>query len=252
MSVTQFIWKTALGMSEFEPPLPKGRRGKYGADSSCWLCAGETEGKGWHIKDVIGSAFTDTASAKSPSSQTVCYSCAALLKKEAWEQACNKYDYFPYFPVKEGKKPFMSSWMFASHVFSDGVWLMPSRQEMRGHLLEPPNPPFVISVSDMGKIHVLFRCEVSLSNDDFFVNLDTETIRVNRAIFAKILSDVEDGYIDFSKESMLTGEYNQAAIMRTGLKRWREVESVIKKHRSENNGMLKLAVFVSIKKELLQ
>lgn len=235
-------------MQPFDPPAPKGKRSKYGPDANCWLCGGDTERLGWHIKDVIGAAFTDTSSAASPSSQTVCYSCAALLKKEAWGMACSKYGHSPYFPIKDGKKPFMSNWMFASHVISKESWVMPSRQEMREHLLNPPNPPFVMSLADMGKIHVLFRCRVSNDADHFFINMDAETILIHRPTFKEILNAVEDGYMDFSKEGILTGNYNQAAIMRSGLKRWREVEDRIKPHREKNNDMLRVAVFVAIKR----
>lgn len=236
-------------MPPFEPKEPKGKRTKYGEDDRCWLCGGDTEALGWHIKDVIGSAFTDTTSAANPSSQTVCYSCAALLKKESWETACNKHGHFPYFPVKEGKKPFMSSWMFASHVISKDAWLMPSRQEMHYHLLSPPAPPFVMSLSDMGKIHVLFRCRISNDTERFFINMDAETILIHRPTFTEILGIVEDGYKDFSKDGMLTGDYNQAAVMRVGIRRWREVEGRIKPHRDKNNSMLRVAAFVARKLE---
>ena len=57
MSVTQLIYKDLLGMPPFEPLEPKGKKTKYGQDSKCWLCGGETEQLGHHVKDVITCFF---------------------------------------------------------------------------------------------------------------------------------------------------------------------------------------------------
>lgn len=74
MSITQTIYKELLDMPVFEAT-------KKGSDDKCWLCGGETEGLGHRLKDVITSAFTDGNLAKVQDSQTICYSCAGLMKK---------------------------------------------------------------------------------------------------------------------------------------------------------------------------
>lgn len=246
-SVTQFIYKDCLQMQPFEPPEPKGKKSKYGDDKNCWLCGGDTESKGWHVKDVVGSAFTDTNQAVSLASSTMCYSCAALMKKEAWQPACEKHGHSPYFPVKDGKKPFLSNWMFSSHVFSKGFWLRPERKDLAEVLLNPPKAPFVISIADMGKKHVLFKSKVSHSSDVYFVNLDERVMQVHAKKFAEILDTVESAYEFFSKDSLLTGNYNQAAIMKVGLKKWQEVEAKLAELRKSSYDMLLLACFVARK-----
>lgn len=249
MSNTQIVYKELLAMPPFEPPEPKGKKSKYGQDAKCWLCAGDTEGIGWHIKDVITSSFTDTNAAKCLQSQTVCYSCAALMKKEAWVEACEKHGHSPYFPVKDGKKPFLSNWMFSSHVFSKDGWQRPDRKELADILLNPPTPPFLITISDVGKKHVIFRAKVNQSKDSFFVNIDEETILIEREKFKEILMLVEQAYELFSKDSILTGEYNQAAIMKAGLRVWREIEDKLKVIRLNSFDMLKVTCFVARKSE---
>ncbi len=247
MSVTQLIYKHLLQMPVFTPPEPKGKKSQHGVDDECWLCGGETEDIGWHLKDGITTSFTDGNIAKVPTSQTMCYSCVALMKKEAWVAACEKHGHSPYFPTKDGKAPALSSWMFSSHVFSANGWLRPERKELAEVLLNPPKPPFVITIAEVGKKHVIFRAKANQSQDAFFVNIDDESIFINRAKFMEILALVEAAYQYFSKDSILTGDYNQAAIMKAGLSTWREFENKLKEMRNQNFSMLRVACFVARK-----
>lgn len=245
MSVTQTIWKDILGMPLFEPTEPKGKKTKYGQDAECWLCGGDTENLGHHLKDGITTSFTDGPLAKAQTSQTMCYSCVALMKKEAWILACEKHGYSPYFPIKDDKKPALSNWMFSSHVFSKDGWLRPDRKDIAGILLNPPTPPFVMTFSDAGKKHVIFRAKVNHSQDNFFIQLDEETIFINKPLFLEIHDFVKEMYESgFSKDSILTGSYNQVAIMKFGLSAWKKLENQAKVYRDKNKPMLKIACFV--------
>jgi hypothetical protein len=252
MTTTQFVWKQCLEMGEWEPPEPKNSKtSRFGLDSECWLCGGSTDGKGWHFKDVIGSAFTDFNLAKAVHSKTICQPCAALMKKESWVIACDKHGHSPYFPVKDNKKPFLSNWMFSSHVFSSEGWVKPDRSEVRDLLISPPKPPFALVIASVGKKHVIFRSVVNQDRNIFFVNLDDHTISVNRSIFKLLLADFESSYsLGFSKDSLMTGNYNQAAVMSVGLPVWREVESKMSRWRSEYPQLMQLAHFCGQKKEV--
>ena len=141
----------------------------------------------------------------------------------------------------------MSSWMFSSHVFSKDGWLRPSRNELAEVLANPPHPPFVITVADSGKKHVLFRARVNHSSDKYFIQLDENTIFIDREIFKAVLALVEDAYQYFSKDSILTGDYNQAAIMKAGLATWQKYENQFKPIRHKFKDMLKVACFVARK-----
>jgi len=249
MSTTQFVWRDCLGMRAWEPPEPKSKKKeRFGPDAECWLCGGGTNGAGWHFKDVIGTAFTDFNIAAAPHSSTVCQSCAALMKKEAWVEACAAHDHDPNFPVKDGKKPFLANWMFSSHVFSADEWLRPDRSGVRDVLLNPPKPPFVMTLASVGKKHVIFRARVNASREQFSVNLDDTEVLVVRETFARLLSDFEQAYeAGFSKDSLLTGHYNQAAILALGLSQWREIERKMRMWRTSEPGMLQLAHFAGQK-----
>lgn len=242
-SVTQFVWSECLGM-------PVYKADKAGSDESCWLCGGDTDGEGHSIKSIIGAAFTDTTIARNNNSKTVCYQCAALMKKDAWVVACEKFNLPPHFPVKDDKKPFLSNWMFSSHVFSVGKWERPERNEVRSHLLNPPKPPFVMVFSLVGKKHVIFKSEINTNNDVFFVNVDENKILVDRVVFETILKEFEYAYnMGFSKDSLVTGNYNQAAAMKVGISTLREIEVLMREYRMREPDMLFLAGFCAQKYE---
>ncbi|MDZ7922740.1 MAG: hypothetical protein U5M23_01485 [Marinagarivorans sp.] len=250
MSTTQFIFKHSLGLLEFLPPEAKGKKTRYGKDAICWLCAGNTGGVGWHVSDAIGSAFTDCLAAKSNNSSTLCQACAALMKKEAWVTACEKFNHSPHFPVKDGKEPFLSNWMFSSHLFSEGVWIKPDRKQARDLLLSPPQPPFVITLAAVGKKHIIFRSNISFDRDSYFVQLDEMTISVNRLKMIELIELFEIAYeIGFSKESILTGKYNQAAVMAVGFKVWRELEDKLSLWRIKYPGLMLLCNFCAQKSQ---
>ncbi len=150
-----------------------------------------------------------------------------------------------HFPVKPGKSPRALNWLYTSHVFnSHGVYLQPDRPGWRAVLLEPPEPPFGAILAVNGKKHVIFRGCINHSRDRFFVQADERRILVDRELFRELLTVVERGYaLGFSKSSMETGDYNQAAVMKAGLSVWRELEAELSEWRREHRGMLMLAAF---------
>lgn len=220
-TVTQWIWLDCLKMDLWLPA-----DSQKAVDPVCWLCGGETNCYGWPLKKIIGSAFTDYNVAQAPYSKAICGSCAALMKKETWELACNKHGHDPYFPVKDGKKPFMANWMFSSHVFSVNGWQRPGRSESRDILVSPPDPPFVVTLAEAGKKHVLFRSRVNQTKNKFSVQIDENEVFIDHQAFLSCLDWFERGYnAGFSKESLLTGRYNHKSILNAGIENWQNIES---------------------------
>jgi len=226
-------------MPTYQPP----KQPKH-IDERCWLCGGDTQGQGWDMKKAMGNAFTDHNIAKASHSRTVCCSCAALTSKQAWVMACEKHGHDPYFPVKEGKKPFLANWMFSSHVFTAKDWLRPDRSGIRELLLNPPEPPFVMTIAEVGKKHVIFRAPVNHSTRVFTVQLDENSIVIDATLFKPLLADFEAAYtLGLSKQSLLTGQYNTAQCMKAGVNVWRDIETVIARYRRQYPGMLRIAGF---------
>lgn len=251
MSVTQFVWKECLGMDDWLPPEPKNqKKTQFGPDDKCWLCGGETHGVGWHLSDGIAPTFTDFNQAKSSDSLTVCGSCVALSSTAAYAQYAEREGKPTTFPVKEGKKPRGLNWLYFSHVISPNVYHQPDRKQWRELLVNPPEPPFLMAMAVNGKKHVLFRCAVNQDRELFTVQADEERIMVKRSVFVELIEEFEEAYnLGFSKDSLLTGNYNQAAVMSVGLPVWRSVEAKMSRWRSEQPQLLQLAHFCGQKKE---
>ena len=225
-STTQWVWFESLKMPEYLPDKPA-------KSDKCWLCGGETNNNGWRVKDVISSAFTDFNAAKEPASDAICGACAGLMKKDTWELACEKHGHSPYFPIAEGstKKPFMSSWMFSSHIFTKDKWLRPDRTQARDFLLSDPDYEYVMTLADVGKKHVIFKSEVKRGGKHV-VNIDEKTHIFIHDEFLTSLNDIETLYnAGFSKASIASGDYSQKNIIDYGLVKTREMEKIINKQR---------------------
>lgn len=251
VSITQWFWHECLGMDDWLPPEPKSKKKeRFGPDQDCWLCGGPTHGKGWPLKDGIPPTFTDFNQAKAPWSLTACGACVAMSSSAAYGQYAEREGKPLTFPVKEGKKPRALNWLYFSHVVSPTEYHQPDRKQWRDLLLEPPEPPFLMAMAVNGKKHVIFRGMANNSRDQYVVQADEERIHVDRAQFAEMLAQFEEAYnAGFSKDSLLTGQYNQAAIMSAGLSVWRRVEEQMSYWRQHHPGLLQLAHFVGQKKD---
>lgn len=245
VSVTQWFWHECLGMDDWLPPEPKSKKkSRFGPDADCWLCGGPTHSVGWHLKDGIPPTFTDFNQAKAPWSLSACGACVAMSSSAAYAKYAEVKGLPTTFPVKEGKKPRALNWLYFSHVITPDVYYQPDRPQWRELLLNPPEPPFIMSMAVNGKKHVIFRACINNSREEFFVQADEERIFVERSVFSEALQQFEDGYkVGFSKDSLLSGRYNQAAILSVGLDKWREVERNMSVWRAQYPGLLQLCHF---------
>lgn len=243
-SVTQWIWHDALKNPDWLPLEPK-RGERFGGDADCWLCGGPTHGKGWPLSKGLKPTFTDFSQAKAPHSLSVCGACVALSDSSAYTQYAEKTGRPTTFPLKPGKtyaRPL--NWLYMSHVITLDDHQTPDRKAWRDILLNPPEPPFVMAMAVNGKKHVIFRSVVNQSRDNFVVQADETRVQVGREVFTQMLTEFEEAYaLGFSKDSLLTGTYNQASVLKVGVGRWREIEARMERWRKTAPGMMQLAHF---------
>jgi hypothetical protein len=248
ISNTQFVWRNVLAMPDVIKPSKKKPNG-----NDCWLCGGDAGENALALKDAISSGFTDSNLSKAPHSDAVCQSCAALMSRDAWVLACEKHGHSPHFPEVEGKTQKLASWMFSSHLFSEERgWIRPSRNGVRDVLLAPPeNGKWVLTLAATGKKHVIFRAPINNGGDDFFVQFDEHTLLVHRRALMEIIDVFEDAYsLGLSKDSLLTGRYNQAACVKIGVQKWRYFEEKLSGYRKRFLNEMRLAHFCGQKNDI--
>lgn len=226
LTPTQLIHQAAMQTPEI--PVAMGKVVKYKdvdvtdvTDTRCWLCGGDTSGKGQPVKKAIKPTFTNIDLSRAPQSKSICPGCTFCL---TYRELRN----YSIIATEEGLRH-------------------PSRPEMRELLLDPPEPPFVFCIATSGQKHLTFRTQVAYTRDGYPVQYEETPVCVDRTILREWLDAVEMLYAVFSKAEILSGNYNQNRIRQFGLQRFQEIEAQIAPHRG--NRLFDLAVFVAQKIE---
>lgn len=224
-----------LGLLPWEPPLPK-RGERYGPDARCWLCGGATDGVGWHRRGTFAPTFTNVNIVTLPSSQTVCQACVATSSGEAWQRHAARR------PDLGVKTTHPISWRSYSHAVTATTSECPSRPRWRDLLLEPPDPPFVFAIAISGQKHILFRSRIAHDREAFPVQVEEESVWLERPALASCLAAVEALLaLGFGREAIERGAYPQHHIQRAGIQVWREAERRVASWRRQEPTALLLA-----------
>jgi CRISPR type IV-associated protein Csf1 len=190
-------------------------------DGICFLCGGETHGKGQPTKKAIKPTFTDMPYARALDSNAVCDACAFCLSyRELRNYAL---------------------------VATETELMHPGRPQVKDLLLNPPEPPFVICIAVSGQKWIHFKSQVNYSREAFSVNLEEGQVKVEPAKLRTMLETIEYLYAVFSKEEILSGRYNQKRIKDFGMDRFSKNEDLITELRGSR--LFGLAVFVAQKQE---
>lgn len=238
-TVTQFAAR-ALGLADCPPPEPK--RGKrFGQSDRCWLCGGSTGGVGWPQTTAIAPTFTQHNTAKCGDSDAVCQSCAAMAHAAVFQDMVRSRE----LPIKIWTQ---AGWHSYSHlILESGHYEAPTRERMRQVLLDPPAEGWILTVNSTGKKHTIFRATVARGRAHFPVQFDEETVWCRAEDLAECMAAFEAlCALGFSKDSILTGEYHHAQMLKAGIARWRPAEERVAPWREINPAMLTLVHFVAL------
>ncbi len=162
----------------------------------------------------------------------------AMSAGDSWRDYCRAH---PEMGLK-GDPPL--AWRSYSHVFARGLHICPTRAGWRDWLLNPPEPPFVFAIAETGQKHILFRARVAHDRDVFPVQVEEDTVLVDRARFAACLAALEALYdLGFSKDSIVTGRYHPAQLAKVGPAHWRQAEETFAPWRRTAPDLVRLAAF---------
>lgn len=227
---SQFAWKIVGDGREHPPPHDPA------PDTPCWLCGGDTNGKGWQRAIWLPPTFTNHNLAARITSPSICQSCVAMSSKDTWERYVSAH---PEMGLKTGHA---MSWRSYSHAFSEAGHECPGRARWRELLINPPKPPFVFCISTSGQKHLVFRCRIAGSRELYPVQFEDTKMRVRRTSIVRCLADFEEGLAaGLSRDGLLTGRYNSKYALKAGLKQWRDIEKRIGRWRRVEPWILTLA-----------
>ena len=150
-------------------------------DPLCWFCGEGTDGRGQPTKTAIKPTFTNIDLAKAPSSGSICAACAFCLGTPSLRQ-------YPTVATTEGIRH-------------------PSRAQLKGVLLEPPEPPFLVAIPTSGHKHLVIRTPVAWSRDDYPAVLEEVLMTVDRPRLRAMVETVEILRTAFTLEEVRSGHY---------------------------------------------
>ena len=226
MTASQLIRRAALKTKQIkmrekvieysDPPL------EDVPDKTCWLCGGETGGKGLPTKKAIKPTFTDHSHARAQWSGSICPGCAFCLSA----RELRNY----------------------SILATENQLSHPTRAEWREILINPPAPPFVMCLAVSGQKHLTFKAPVNLDKHRFTVMLEERPVYVMPGRLNSCIEAVEGLYVYFSKAEISTGRYSQHRIKECGLKKWEELEARTECWRGRP--LFELTLFVAQRREV--
>jgi len=177
--------------------------------ASCYLCGAPNATK--RKSTVLKDSFTNHSMARCPSSDYLCERCAWVIPLRC-----------AYFNPHKGSyvKLFARSWSWllspkdAYPQFGDPVdglpevRELPTRQQIREWIINPPEPPFTIAIAESGQKHILPWAKAGLSQDYFPVQFELDTIFLDRTYFTTLISACEKLLnLGFSKQEIQSENY---------------------------------------------
>lgn len=204
--------------------VPKGQLN----NNTCYLC-GFRESNPEHRHDkIIDKYFTESSKARSPQSECLCDFCRSTLSKgsesllwywhptkKSWSKMFGRSLSRLYKVEINGTQrinTLLSSKIEGTHT-EKGIELpllhnMPTRPEIRGWLLNPPEPPFLINIAESGQKHTVIWALEGYHRDHFPVQFESDSLWIDRTKFTAQLNHYETLLgLGFSKSEIDTGDY---------------------------------------------
>jgi hypothetical protein len=216
---------------------------------ACAVCGNQTT-NGFKFTSLFSrSTFNLNHEVRAPDSDYVCSHCAVFFSRENWRLYCERNNLDPFFARVKGKKPFLANWMFFSHYFANKEHkVVKKRQDWREYLISPPVPPFCFVITTLAKKHLLFKAEISYSQDNYPIRFEDKIIYINIDSFRTVLATFEILYsAGLSKSSIKTGNYNSSMLLKVDKKIFMDSEEVIKIYRVKNPNYLEVCEFIGAK-----
>lgn len=176
-------------------------------DTRCMLCNKEIK-QGIKKNKIMSAKFTDYDECKNITSGYVCIECGTCIKER---------DLRTHNILADDK----SLYLFKKQELEEYVF----------NIDKYVSGEFVIAMTTSFKKHNSFRCRVNNDTRRFYIRWEDRELLFNVDEMKDLYQILNEMYLFFNKDEMLAGNYSIMKIKEFGLKRFEEVEQVIKRHR---------------------
>lgn len=203
----------------------------------CYLC-----GKPATYPLALQATFTAHSECKAPSSDKICDRCNASIngnekmlwywndKKNQWSRLWGR----SLSRLYQGEtliSPVIAGEHTEKNLTLPIVSALATRIELRGWLLNPPEPPFTIVIAESGQKHILPWAKEGHDCDYFPVQFELDSLWIDRSQFKGVLSNYEALMaLGFSKTEINSGEYHSDRLM-AAILAYEQHEKEIARHR---------------------
>ncbi len=204
ISAMQFIYEAAKKTPKVITPSGKEMIYEFPTvpackDKKCWLCGGDTHGRGLPLKKVIKPTFTNHDIARCKNSESVCEACVWGL----FNPSLRNYS-------------ILATSRGLEH---------PSKAQIRNYLINPPEPPFVMTIAVSGQKWLHIMAKINYSNRRFEVMYEQTPVQVFPPKFKALIELIEELYnAGFTKDEILTADYQSHKIQAFGIERFEQIE----------------------------
>lgn len=174
---------------------------------NCFLCGCEIT-KGIPVKKVISSNFTNFEFCKNINGKYCCKDCAATIKNADLRKNSFVADKDNLYLLK---KNYIENYLF--------------------DLDKYVKDEFVVGITVSFKKHNSFRCRVNQDTSKYYIRQEDKEFLFDAKEMKYLYDKLNDAYLQFSKDEILSGNYSTIAIEQFGLEKFIEYENLFKKYR---------------------
>lgn len=220
-------------------------------DATCWLCQGETGGKGRLVAKMLSDTFNDSNLARG-GGRSLCAACVFCLQERTRAKtgvSASLSDAERAARRQAMKDPALApngvlGLRLFSYLATPDRLRLPDHSEWRDILLAPPEPPWTAAIALSGQKHLALRGRVNWSDQAPMLLLEIQLVQFTPVRLAADLAVIESGLTVFSKVELETGEYSPYRVDQFGLTRFAALEEQLATLRLRRS-QFALAIYVA-------
>lgn len=173
----------------------------------CKVCGKEIT-EGVKEKDALSGSFTNWGELKRLDSNYVCKACAYCMKNADLRKNSFIADAKHLYLLKKND---LEEYLFNLGKYVEGE--------------------FVVGITQSFKKHNSFRCKVNTNTKIFYIREEDREYLFDVEKLKPVYEKLNEAYLQFSKDELLTGQYKMISIEQFGLEKFLEYEAIFKQYR---------------------